>query len=219
MIVLFTMNLATAQQRPDKATSKQANMRSANQVAKLTKELSLTEDQVSDLEVIHASFAEQLKTARKNGSSKEVYKSLQTEKVAAIKEILNGEQLEQFEAMERNRKAHPNKQGRMGKPGKGTANRDQKHLERMTEKLDLSETQVAAIQEIQADHAVQLKALKESEEEVDRTALKALRTEKENAIKAQLTAEQLATYEEQFAMSKQKAGRGKKKGKKSSKSK
>jgi len=149
-------------------------------------------------------------------SQRATFKTLRVEKTAAVKGVLDSEQLAKFEAMKSEGKGKRG-EGRKGKRGASGKNagtpeeRAQKQTERLTEELALSEAQATEVAAINLDYAAKMNALKEASTErgANREAFKTLRTEQQTAIKAVLTADQVTAYE---AMKSDRKGKGRKKG-------
>jgi len=132
LILLFSINLITAQTVKNKF--KHSGDRSEKKIQKLKAALALTDAQVSQVTAIHTDYATKIKAAKdaasERGAAKEAVKTLRTERDAAIKTILNSEQVAKFEAMKAERKDRRGHKGRRG--GRGhylyPQNRRQKYL-------------------------------------------------------------------------------------------
>lgn len=95
-------------------------------------------------------------------------------------------------------------------------NRSEKQLEKMTEELALTETQVNQLTVINADYATKMKTAKaaSTDKETNRATFKTLRAEKTTAVKGILNSEQLAKHEAMKREHKGKRGDKDRKGKK-----
>jgi len=210
LMVLFSINLMTAQTSTDKSKCKNSGERSERQLEKMKAELGLTETQVSQLTAINTEYAAKMKAAKEAATDKEANRAtcnnLRTEKTAAVKGILNTEQLAKFETIKSEHKGKRGKKGAHGKNAGTPEERAQKHTARLTEKLSLSEAQATRVAAINLEYAAKKKAAKDAD--TDREAFKNLRTEQHTAIKAVLTAEQVTAYEDMKGDRKGKKGKG-----------
>ena len=200
LMLLFSINLITAQTVKNKF--KHSGDRSEKKIQTLKAALALTDAQVSQVTAIHTDYATKIKAAKdaasERGAAKEAVKTLRTERDAAIKTILNSEQVAKFEAMKAERKDRRGHKGRRGGRGHGKhggtpEERAAKHTEKLTEKLSLSPEQTSKVAAINTEFAAKRKAAKEAEG--GKEAKKALRSEHKAAIKAVLTPEQVAIFE------------------------
>lgn len=197
--VVVTFSLIAAGK---KATTDPA-ARIEKKIEKMTEHLSLTETQQTKVREISFSYVEKMKEAKASGMDKDAFKAIRTEKRAAVKEVLTPEQLTKLKALKE-------RKGKKGKKGGDRASHEDRAKERMaklTEKLGLTNAQVTRINEINLAYAEKRKAIRNnSDKEVAKAEMKALRNEKMTAIKAILTPEQAATLEE---MKSNREGKGK----------
>jgi len=201
LVVFFSINLITAQTLKGNNKFRNSDKRSEKQIERLTTELTLSATQVSQLTAIEADYTTKKKAtkeaASERGAAKDAMKTLRSEKMTAIKAILNTEQLAKFETMKSEGKGRRGHKGERGRHGGTPEERAAKHTERLTEKLSLSAEQATKVAAINTDFAAKRKAAKDSatDREEGRAAKEALRSEHKTAIKAVLTPEQIATYE------------------------
>ena len=161
----------------------------------MTEKLSLSAEQAAKVSAINTEFAAKrkaVKEAATEGVDKATKKALRTEHKAAIKAVLTPEQVATFEAMKKDRKGRRGGRGH-GKHGGTPEERAAKHTEKLTKKLSLSPEQTAKVAAINTEFAAKRKAAKEAEG--GKEAKEALRSEHKAAIKAVLTAEQIAIFD------------------------
>ena len=207
LTLVISINLAIAQQGQEKEKMKKIENAEAfaqKQTERLTEKLSLSADQTTKVAAINLEYDQKMKAAKEaaieSGEGREAIKALRNEKEAAIKAVLTPEQVTTFEQKRRGGKHRKKGRGRKGGGRKDHSpeERAAKHTKRLTEKLSLSADQTAKVAAINLEYAQKMKAAKEAATESGegREAIKALRNEKEAAIKAVLTPEQAATFEQ-----------------------
>jgi len=230
--LLLSLNLATAQRGQGKGKMhkiENAEAHAEKQTQRLTEKLSLTSDQAAKVAAINLEYAKKLQAAKAANTDKEAgretFKALRTEKHTAIKAVLTPEQVTKMEER-RGGKGKHGKKGRKGENWKGGEGKAQtsegraaKSTQRLTEKLSLNADQVAKVTAINLEYAEFRKAAKANatDRETGKATMKELRTKQQNAIKAILNTEQLATYESMKKEWKGKRGGRKGKGKKEQK--
>lgn len=207
LMVFLTINVVIAQRGNKNVTPE---VRAQKQTERLTKHLSLTESQTTQIAAINLEFANKMTAIKGNTTdkkaSKAAFKTLKTEQSTAIKAVLTPEQLTKYNE-KGNRK-------RGGKKGKGKGEKSAKHdrgekagtpqeratkqTERMTKQLGLMEAQAKEITAINLSYAEKKATAKAAttDKEASRAAYKTLRAEQSEAIKAILTPEQLTKYNE-----------------------
>jgi len=234
--LLLSLNLATAQRGQGNRNMhkiENAEAYAEKQTQRLTEKLSLTEDQTAKVASINLEHAKKLQAAKAANTDKEAgratFKALRTEKHTAIKAVLTPEQVTKMEEKREGRGRGKGKGARKGgkgkhwKGGEGKAHNSEeraaKRTQHLTEKLSLTEEQAAKVTAINLEYAEFRKAAKANatDRETGKATMKELRTKQQNAIKAILTTEQLATYESMKKEWKGKRGGRKGKGKKENK--
>ena len=172
--------------------------RAQHHTDRLVEKLALTETQTTEVAKINLAFAQKIKATKdaetERGENREAVNTLKTEQKAAIKAVLNPDQLTAFEAMKDDRKG---KRGHGHKGGATSEERAQHHTARLAEELALTETQTTEVADINLAFAKKIKATKDAETErgENRAAVNTLKTEQKAAIKAVLTPEQMTTFE------------------------
>jgi len=221
LMAFVSINLTFAQTGKDKGKFRDSAERSAKQLEKMAAELALTETQVAQISAINTEYAAQMEAAKEAATDKEsqraTSKALRAEKTAAVKNVLDSEQLAKFEAMKsegkgkrgEGRKGNKGERGASGKNAGTPEERAQKQTEKLTEQLGLSGAQATEVAAINLDYAAKMNALKEASTErgANREALQTLKTEQQTAIKSVLTADQVAAYEAMKSEGKGKRGK------------
>ena len=123
---LLCVNFATAQGRPGPGGPGFANMTAeemaTKQTERMTKHLSLSEEQVTLVQTANLEFAKKAKELRENAESREAAReqmtTLREEHANALKEVLSEEQFQKFEeAGPGQRRTGKNKKKGKGKQG------------------------------------------------------------------------------------------------------
>lgn len=210
ILTLMTSVFAFAQDKPlAEASPKTEKMHKHNKGERLAKALDLNENQIAQMEKIRENY----KTKRKaiidandgdRKAAKTQLKSLREAQKADMRAILTPEQQTQFDEL---KEKHGKRRGGKGKRDGKRGDR----LEKMTETLGLSDTQVTQMKAIHEKYRSQKEALREKNEGNDRSAIKeemkAIREAQRSEMKAVLTTEQLAKFEEMKAARKEKRGK------------
>lgn len=205
LLAFFAVNTLSAQRGQQKMTAEQ---HAEKQTERMVEQLALTENQANQVAALNLKYAkkkEGLKaTADENTDRKAAMKQMRDAQDAELKGILNAEQLTKYETMRAEKKGR--KKG--GKRGDKVSNRRADNAKspeqraemktaRLTKELSLNDTQVARINAIHWEFEKKVQMVKESEEAEggQKADLRALRTERDVAVKEVLTAEQAAKFD------------------------
>ncbi len=192
--MLFVMLTADAQPRMGGFTGNSNFMN----IHMLTKQLDLTADQVTAIKALLEAQKEEIKAVRTAGGDRDAQlkavREIKDATEAKILELLTPEQLVKYNELLEKQKDRGQQTAQPMATGGGL-------LGMLDRQLNLNEEQEAAIGAILENQRNEIKALRRSGNlNADREAIMAevnrIRTETENAIKAELTPEQLVTYNE-----------------------
>lgn len=221
LMVFLSINIATAQRGNNNVTPE---VRAQKQTERLTKQLSLTESQTTQVAAISLEYANKMTAAKASTTDKEASraasKTLRTEQATAIKAVLTPEQLTMYNEKGNRKRGGKKGKGKVAKSAKqdrgektGTPEeRATKQTERLTKQLELTEDQATKITAINLSYAEKKATAKAAttDKEASKAANKTLKAEQAEAIKAVLTPEQLTKYNEKGARKKGRKKGGKK---------
>ena len=204
LVICLSINIATAQ-RGNKVQDPEAYAQ--KQTDRLTKQLSLTDVQVREINAINLEYARKMEAAKADKSidkknAKVTRKRMKDERSSAIKTVLNDDQLVKFEEF-RNEKMKKkaekgqfkDKRKRITKKGQTPEQRAQRNTDRLVKRLSLTEAQSTEVSKVYLDYNQRIEEMRNGATPATKEAKEALKKDKETAIKSILTPEQLELFE------------------------
>ncbi len=217
---LLTLLLATvftaAQAQHRGGADKDPAQRAEHQTTKMTEKLGLSADQASKVKAINLKYAEKAKANHDANKAKnmDAREAMRTEHNAELSKVLTKEQAEKWQAMKPDGKGKEMKGHKGGDHDKDPADRAERQTAKMSEQLGLNADQTAKVKAINEKYAAKAKA----DQEKNRAAHDAMRTEHQTELSKVLTKDQAAKWEQLKAERQGKKGEHGKRGGKPDKS-